>query len=511
MTWKTIASSLALLALALPLPAAAAPAKDAAVQKAVQASLPEWVDFLKLPNVTRRSTAEIRKNADWAEAAFKRHGFTARQLEDGETPMVFAEWPGASRGRKTVLFYAHMDGQGVDPREWDQPGGPFAPTLKQRKTDGSWEILPIERLLQGTPDPEWRLFARSAADDKAPIMMLMAAMDALKASGKAPAINVKIILDSHEEGGPPTLKDVVDRNIDALRADAVVMLDGPMHITNRPTIVFGHRSGAGFTLTVFGARSEMHSGHYGNFAPNPAQLLAALVASFKDDDGRVLIPGFYDGVAFTPEMKKALAAVPDDEAAIRARIGAIGTEKIGDNYEESLNYPSLSIVAMKSADVDNRRTIIPASATAMFDARTVPATPGSRQVALVRTFVESKGYHLVDGEPTEEERRTYPRLAAITGGGSQDGKPLATPLDSPVGVWARAALVGAFGEEPVRIPMMGGSVPSGPLVDGLKVPVILLPLVNADNNQHAANENMRLGNYFAGVKSLHALFLQPLN
>jgi acetylornithine deacetylase/succinyl-diaminopimelate desuccinylase-like protein len=478
--------------------------ESAAVEKAARASMPEWAEFLTLPNVTRRSSAEIRKNADWAEAAFRRHGFQARQLEDGETPMVFAEWPAASPTKKTILFYAHMDGQGVDPKEWDQPS-PFTPTLKRKGTDGKWDVLPVEQLPRA--EREWRLFARSSADDKAPIMMLMAAMDAMKASGRAPAINVKIILDSHEEAGPPTLKDVVARNADLLKADAVVMLDGPMHATNRPTIVFGHRSGAGFTLTVFGARSELHSGHYGNFVPNPAQRLAALIATFKDDDGRVLIPGFYDGVSFSPEMKKALAAVPDDEAAIRARVGIAASEKVGENYEESLNYPSLSIIAMKSADVDNRRTIIPDSATAIFDARTVPATPGERQVALVKAFVESKGYHLVSGTPTEEERRTYPKLAAIDAGGGW-GKALSTPLDSPVGVWARAALVKAFGQEPVRIPMMGGSVPSEPLV-AMGVPVLLLPLVNADNNQHAANENMRIGNYIDGVQSLYALFSQP--
>lgn len=478
----------------------------AAVEKAARASMPEWAEFLTLPNITRRSSAEIRKNADWAEAAFRRHGFAARQLEDGETPMVFAQWPAASPGKKTILFYAHMDGQGVDPKEWDQPD-PFTPTLKRRGANGAWETLPIAQLSQA--DREWRLFARSSADDKAPIMMLLAAMDAMNASGRAPAINIKIILDSHEEGGPPTLRDVVTRNAALLKADAVVMLDGPMHPTNRPTIVFGHRSGAGFTLTVFGARSELHSGHYGNFAPNPAQLLASLVAKFKDDDGRVLIPGFYDGVVFSPEMKTALAAVPDDEAAVRARIGIAASEKVGSNYQESLNYPSLSIIAMKAADVDNRRTVIPDSATAIFDARTVPATPGQRQVALVRKFVEDQGYHLVNGVPTEEERRTYPRLASIQSGGGGWDKALSTPLDSPVGVWARTALVKSFGEEPVRIPMMGGSVPSDPLVEGLKAPVLLIPLVNADNNQHAANENMRIGNYIDGVRSLYALFSEP--
>jgi acetylornithine deacetylase/succinyl-diaminopimelate desuccinylase-like protein len=493
-----VLSAAALLAVGAHPLAAASPKEDAAIEKAARDTLREWVEFLK--------TAEIRKNADWAVEVFKRHGFKAQQLEDGETPMVFAEWPGASPRKKTVLFYAHMDGQGVDPKEWSQPD-PFQPTLRQPKAGGGWEILPMERLADANPD--WRIFARSAADDKAPIMMLLAAMDAMKAAGKTQQINVKVILDSHEEGGPPTLNDVVARNLALLKADAVVMLDGPLHSSNKPTIAFGHRSGAGFTLTVFGARSEVHSGHFGNFAPNPALMLAQLIAKFKDEDGKVLIPGFYDGVNFDPEMKKALAAVPDDEAAIRARLGIAWNEKVGDNYQESLNYPSLTIVAMKSADVNNRRTIIPDTAVAMFDARTVPETPGERQVALVKKFVESQGYHLVDGKPTEEERRTYPRLAAIDGRGGS-GRALQTPLDSPAGKWARTALFDAFGEEPVRIPKMGGSIPTSPFADGLKAPVILVPLVNIDNNQHAADENMRIGHYFNGVRSLYSLFLTPM-
>jgi acetylornithine deacetylase/succinyl-diaminopimelate desuccinylase-like protein len=481
--------------------------EEATIRTAAQATLRDYVEFLKIPNVMRQSAADMQRNAAFAVAAFKKRGFTARELEDGDTPMVFAEWPGGSSAKKTVLFYAHMDGQAVLAREWDQPD-PFAPTLKVKSPDGTLKPLPIERLTDATPDREWRLFARSAADDKAPIMMLMAAAEALKAGGKQPAINIKILIDSHEEGGPPTLKDVVARNIDLLRADAVVMLDGPMHASNKPTVVFGHRGGGGFTLTVFGANAELHSGHYGNYAANPVFGLSTLIASMKDADGRVRIPGFYDGAEATPAMKQAFASVPDDEAALRARIGIAQNEKVGATYQEAINLPSLNITAIKAADIEKGRSIIPAQASASFDARTVPGTPAERQVALVRKWVEDQGYHLVDKVPTDEERRRYPRLAAMTGGGG--GKALMTPLDSPLGAWAYKALRTEFGQEPVRIPMMGGSVPTAPLADGLKVPIILLPLVNNDNNQHATNENLRIGNFFDGVRSLYALYRQPL-
>ncbi|PZU08731.1 M20/M25/M40 family metallo-hydrolase [Sphingomonas sp.] len=484
------------------------PQDEKAITQAARSTLPELVEAVKIPNVMRASTADMRANADWVEAAFKRHGFTARQLADGETPMVYAAGPAAAKGARTVLFYAHMDGQAVNPAEWDQPG-PFVPTLKRKRADGSWETLPIETLSKGALDPEWRLFARSAADDKAPILMLMAAMDALKATGRKPAIRIKILIDSHEEGGPPTLKDVVDRNAELLKADAVVMLDGPMHESNKPTLVFGHRGGGGFALTVWGARSELHSGHYGNYAANPAFGLAQLIATMKDADGRVLIPGFYDGVALDPASKAARAAVPDDEVALRKRLGIRTSEKVGESYQEALAYPSLNITSMKAGSPEASRTIIPAFAIATFDARTVPGTPAPRQIALVRKWVEDQGYHLVKGPPTDEERATWPKLATITGGDGQ-GQALQTPLDAPVGGWARAALVDAWKAEPVRIPIMGGSVPTRPLVDGVKAPILLVPLVNNDNNQHAANENLRIGNYFMGVKSLYALFTRPL-
>jgi acetylornithine deacetylase/succinyl-diaminopimelate desuccinylase-like protein len=282
-----------------------------------------------------------------------------------------------------------------------------------------------------------------------------------------------------------------------------------MHASNRPTVVFGHRGGGGFTLTVFGAKTELHSGHYGNYAPNPAQKLAELIATFKDKDGRVLVPGFYDGVDLTG-VKSVLAAVPDDEAEMRKRLGFAQNDKVGANYQESLNYPSLNIVGMISADVGaNRRTIIPATATAAFDARTVPATPPARQVALVKTFIEAQGYHLTNGEPTDEERAKYPNLAWVDGGGG-GGWALQTPLDAPAGDWIYKGLRGAFGQDPVRIVIMGGSVPTAALIDGLGKPVLLMPLVNGDNNQHAANENLRLANYYQGVKSLYALFNYPM-
>jgi acetylornithine deacetylase/succinyl-diaminopimelate desuccinylase-like protein len=493
------------LAAALLLPTAA-PARPVDTDKAARAVLPEFVEFLKLPNVTTASTADIRANAVWLEAALRRHGLAARQLADGETPMVYAETP-ADPKKPTILFYAHMDGQPVKAADWDQPS-PFVPVLKSCRTLETCKTLPFDRLFGATIDPEWRLFARSAADDKAPILMMIAALDAMRAAGQAPAVNVKLLIDSHEEGGPPTLQDVVTRNLALLRADAVVMMDGPMHASNRPTVVFGHRGGGVMRLTVFGPRVAAHSGHYGNYAANPGQNLARLVATFKDADGRVTIPGFYDGATADFAGNKALTPVVDDEVALRTRLGIATAEKVGRDYRAAIARPSLNIIGLGAGSMGSLdQSIIPDKAVAAFDLRTVPGIAFDRQIGLVRAAVERQGYHLVTDTPTDAERARYPLIASLFARPFSDA--LFTAPDSTVGKWAIAGL-SRPGAPAVTIPIMGGSVPSGPLVQGLKAPTILIPLVNADDNQHAPNENLRMGNFTDGVRSLVKLLATPL-
>lgn len=475
-------------------------------REAARRSLGEYIDFLKLPNVTSASTADIRANAAWLEASFRRHGLNAQQLADGETPMVFGG-TAIDPKKRTILFYAHMDGQPVKAADWAQPS-PFTPVLKSCATLDRCETLPFERLFQADADPEWRIFARSAADDKAPIMMMIAALDALKASGRAPAVNVKMLIDSHEEGGPPTLQDVVTRNAALLKADAVVMLDGPMHASNRPTVVFGHRGGGVMRITVFGPRTAAHSGHFGNYAPNPAQNLATLLASFKDADGRVTIPGFYDGANADFARNQGLAPGADEEAALLARLGIAAREKVGDSYREAISRPSLNIVGLGAGSMGSLdQSIIPDRAIAAFDLRTVPGIAFDRQIGLIRGAMERQGYHLVTDTPTDAERVRYPLIASLFARPLSD--PLFTAPDSKLGKWAIAGLGDTAGKVET-IPMMGGSVPSGPLVEGLRAPTIIIPLVNADDNQHAPNENLRLGNYYDGVESLTRLLRTPL-
>ena len=165
--------------------------------------------------------------------------------------------------------------------------------------------------------------------------------------------------------------------------------------------------------------------------------------------------------------------------------------------------PTLNVVGLfagSGAVLD--RSIIPAEAGAALDLRTVPGVDFAREFALVRAKAQEMGFHLVDGPPSAEDRARYPLLATIKGAGA---KALFTDPAQPMGRWLIGALRDGFGADPVVIPLMGGGVPTEPLVRELKVPVVILPLVNQDDNQHAANENLRLGNYTPGVHSLVSL------
>jgi acetylornithine deacetylase/succinyl-diaminopimelate desuccinylase-like protein len=479
------------------------------VERVVQHNLPEYLELLAIPDVASEP-ADIRRNADFLRIALEKRGFRTQLLDNpAQRPLVFGEMRSADPGAKTVLYYIHFDGQPVVPAEWAQ-ANPFVPVVKQR-VDGAWQEVPRERLQQVPLDPELRVFARAASDDKGPIGMLLNAVDLLRERGVAPANHVKLILDSEEEMSSPSLAGVAERNRALLAADALVILDGPEHPSARPTVVFGNRGIAQATLTVYGPKAPLHSGHFGNYAPNPALRLARLLASLKDDDGRVLVDGYYDGVHLTDADRAELARTPDDEVALRARIGIAEADKVGATYQEALQYPSLNVRGMASASVgDKAANVVPADAVAELDFRTTPDTDGARLQDLVQAHVEKQGYHVTAGPPTDAERARYPRLASFVRGPVQ--RAVRTPTDAPLSRWAVAALSHVHaGAEPVRIRMMGGTLPTDLLVDALHLPFVMVPTVNADNNQHARDENLRLGNLVSGTRIVHALLTTPLD
>ena len=482
-----------------------------AVMKSVQASFPEFLESLTLPN-DAVDAADVQKNAEWFEAAFRKRGFATRLLPNAGKPLVFAEYGKKVPGAKTILFYMHLDGQPVLPEQWAQKS-PWAPVIKQRDAAGQWQIVPTERLYEAKLDPELRVFARSSSDDKGPILMFLAAMDALKAARMEPAINVKVLLDSEEEKGSVRIGDVATAHKALLQSDALLIHDGPRHSSNKPTLIFGNRGNTIVTLTVYGPKAPLHSGHYGNYVPNPAQRLATLLASMKDDDGRVTIPGYYERVQLTKAERDILAMVDDDEPGLRKRVGISRAEKVGGNYQEALQYPSLNIRGMVAAAIGEKgANIVPNKAAAELDLRTTPEYPPEHLMKLIEDHIRGKGYHVVKAEPTDAERASHDKIASMTLG--RGSRAAYTPMDSAIGAWAyaglkQAAVSGGQPADPVRIRMMGGSVPTDKLVDALGVPFIIVPLVNGDNNQHSFDENLRVGHYVDGVRTLATLLRSP--
>ena len=282
------------LCVAWPVAGAQSDSITAYVQAHQREMVSTLIDFASIPNV-KGDAANLQRNARFAGDMLAARGFVVDLVNTSGAPLVVAslQVPGAQR---TLLLYAHYDGQPVDPAKWKQ-ATPFTPVLRTGRLDAqNVRDIPDPKALTQF-DPEWRLYARAAADDKAPIVALATALDALKASGMTPAWNLKILLDGEEESGSPGLTAAADALRGRLASDLTLMLDAPAHPSGRPTLVFGVRGNVTFELTVFGAKDELHSGHYGNWAPNPALRLAQLLASMKDARGRVLIKGFYDGIA----------------------------------------------------------------------------------------------------------------------------------------------------------------------------------------------------------------------
>ncbi|HSK13144.1 MAG TPA: M20/M25/M40 family metallo-hydrolase [Phnomibacter sp.] len=478
---------------------------EAVAEKHTRVSFRTFYEMLSLPN-DAHFAQDIEKNVRWCEAAFAQRGFSTQRLETATVPLLLASRP-AKGAKKTVLIYLQIDGQPVDPTKWDQES-PWEPVLKEKGADGKWKKIDYNKLYEGY-DPEWRIFARAASDAKGPAAAFIAALDALAELDEQPNYHLKVIMDLEEELGSPQLPGAVEKYKDALAADMLLIYDGPRHISNKPTLTFGARGIAEITLTVHGPRNPTHSGNYGNYTPNPAMRLAQLLATMKDDDGRVTLPGFYDGVALTQQEKDILKQVPDDETEVRKFLGIAAPDKIGDNFQESIQYPTLNIRGMNALYVGKEaRTLIPDKAVAEIDIRLVKTGTAERLIGLVRQQVQSKGYHILDREPTEEERLTIPRIASFTSKISYG--PFQTPFDSAPGVFLTRAMTRVFGKEPIRIRMMGGSIPISPFVTTLGIPAVSVPTVNPDNNQHAENENIRVGNYAEAVRTFLAILLEKL-
>jgi acetylornithine deacetylase/succinyl-diaminopimelate desuccinylase-like protein len=460
----------------------------------------EFADLLSIPNVASDDT-NIRRNAAKLIEMMSRRGIKAQLLEGGGPPAVFGELktPGASR---TIGLYAHYDGQPVDASKWATD--PFKPVLRTASIEAGGRARelpkPGEKL-----DPESRIYARSASDDKAPILAMLVALDALKAAGRPLTANLKFFFEGEEEAGSRHLEEMVNRNAALLSADVWICADGPVHQTRKPLLYFGVRGVLSATITVYGATRALHSGHYGNWAPNPAMRLARLLASMKDEKGRVLIEGFYaDVVPLGEEEKKALVDMSANDAELMRELGLATTDGAGRSLAELINEPSLNIDGLRSEYVGSEaRTIIPAEATATIDMRLVKGISPRRQLDRLIAHIKKQGYTVVDSEPDRETRLKHPMIARVT---SRDGYPaMRTSMSLPIAKKIISAVAQAAGEPVVLAPTLGGSVPLWIFESATKAPQIGVPIVNHDNNQHAANENVRIKNLWDGIEIFAAL------
>lgn len=453
--------------------------------------LDELLQLVSIPNVAGND-ADMRRNADALEAMFTKRGFKVERSSGPGSPVVFAtlDVPAA---RGTLTLYIHYDGQPVNEAEWTRCK-PFAPCV--HGADGPVTLGPDTRL-----DPEWRVYGRSASDDKGPIVAVVNAVEALRAAGAGPLWNLRVVLDGQEEAGSANFRRFADARAADLKADIAMTLDGPRHPSGRPTLYYGVRGGAGLTVTVFGAKGDLHSGNYGNWAPDPSMRLAKLLASMKDDAGRVTIAGFYDDVTpLTQTELKALEDMPNVEAVLKKDFLVAQPERPEQRLERKLNEPTLSVLVMESGGGFGApaRSAIPASARARIEMRLVHGLDPAKQNRLVVDHIRKQGYFVVDGrDPSDEERLTHPLIARVDlRGGSTAPR---VSLDDPMTKAVFAAL-SRGGRQIARLPTLGGGMPFATFSE--RMPTVGLSIVNHDNNQHGANENLRLRNLWEGIEMM---------
>ena len=464
--------------------------------------LKSFAELLAIPNTPAHPEA-LRATAEWARKELARRGAKAELLElPGAPPLVWAriDAPGT---RRTLGFYVHYDGQPVDPASWTHP--PFQPVLYTRamESGGARREFPGP----GEPiDPDWRIYARSSGDDKAPIAAMLAALDAMREQSAAPTANLVFLFEGEEETGSPNLGRFFETYRDRLDVDLWLICDGPAHQSRRPQLVFGVRGYSGIDLTVYGASRFLHSGHYGNWAPNPAWMLAELLATMRDDDGNVTIEGFYDSVEpLDAETRAAVAAVPGVETELKRELGLQRTEGGGASLIERIMLPSLNIRGMASATVGPTvRNIVPRTAEAAIDVRLVRGTNAEDLHDRIEAHIEKQGYTIVREDPDMQTRLAHPKLIKVV---RRPGYPaVRTRIGDPVVAPIIAAAERAAGEPVVLMPTLGGSLPLYLFTEALGDPIVVVPIANHDDNQHAPDENMRVGNLWYGIQLFAALF-----
>ena len=463
-------------------------------------NLDEFIEFLSYPNDANYES-DIYKLMDWTENKFKSLDFKINRLDTETIPLMLAS-KHISDDYKTVLIYMHLDGQPVDLSKWNQEN-PFIPVYKL-KEDGKFVDYDSNKIAnvdyETLEEKDIRIFARASSDAKGPVMMLIQAMKFMNSKNIDNKFNLKLIMDFEEEKGSPSLPDAVKKHSTILKSDALLIFDGPQHESDLPTLNFGNRGISSITLKTYGPVVPQHSGHFGNYAPNPVFRMSNILSSMKDENGIVKIKGYYDGITISDQVKKYLDNVPDDEESMLNKMQFKKPESVGSSYQEAIQFPSLNVRGIRAGWVEDEvRTIVPSECIAEIDVRLVIESDGYRLHDLIKKHIEDLGYVVLDQEPSKEERMKYEKIVKFNSTVSYPA--FRTDIDSDLGNWLSETLTRTFGVKPVLRRTSGGSVPISPFVNVLNIPAVGVPTVNKDNNQHSPNENIKLINYIKGIES----------
>jgi len=461
-----------------------------------------FVQLLSLPNVASDSM-NIRRNADYISGLLEQRDFDVRLLETrGSPPAIFAEreTPGAD---KTLLIYVHYDGQPVNAADW--ASDPWKPVMRDAPVELGGQAVPMTAPF----DPEWRIFGRSAGDDKAPIIAILAALDALAEADIDLSVNLKLFFEGEEEAGSPHLKQMLTDYRELLGADLWLFCDGPAHQSRRWQLVYGVRGTFGFGLTVFGPNRPLHSGHYGNWAPNPIVRLTELIGTMRDQQGNILVDGYNDQVVPPTLLEmEAIEAAPSVDEMLISELG-INRPETTERVEMAVMRPAMNLRGIRSGDVGAQaRNSIQTSATASIGLRLVPAQTPDYLRETVDRHIRNQGYLVVYDEPTPEQRASHDKIARLDW--SEAGYPAyRAPFDLPIAE-SIADIMNELGDNPlIQLPTMGGSLPLYLIDEVIGAPILILPIANHDNNQHGNDENLRLQNLWDAIE-IYAAVLTSL-
>ncbi|HEY7490604.1 MAG TPA: M20/M25/M40 family metallo-hydrolase [Candidatus Tectomicrobia bacterium] len=465
------------------------PQYQAYIQTHYRTFIDGFLPLLSQPSVSHEHAA-VRRCAALLRDLLQQEGVDAEVMETQGNPVVYGEIAGV-RDDVSVVLYNHYDVKPVEPlAAWHSE--PFAPTFRRGRVEDGAPLVPNWRALSDAELRSCRLYARGSGDDKGPLYGTLMAVRTMRAIAGKPPCRLKFLYDGEEEISSPHLPAFLHQHSERFRGDVMLIADGPMHPSGRPTVSLGVRGIMMLEIRLQTANQILHSGHYGNAAPNAAWDLVHLLASMRNAEGQCLVDGFYnDAQPPTPEEQQLLAHLPFDDAGMRAFLGLErwdGPPELS-FYDKTLFRPTFNINGLQAGSVGtSRSTVIPHQATAAIDVRLVA---GMNMDTVCRQIVEhvqarcpGAQVELLHGYEAYKVAVTHPQVQKVI----TAVRELCEALD--------------LAEPPVVLPTMGGSLPLHDLARALGMPLISLPLANHDDNQHAPNENLRLGHFVQGLSTM---------